>query len=106
MIRKKGVRFSDKKHSIKGIISLAMGIISLILLIVLFYLSARASGSGGMVIGYMGVAILITSIIGAFLAYQAYKERDVYYNLPLTGLIINLLIFLTLFVLYIVGLVM
>lgn len=105
MLRKKGVRFSDKKHSIKGIISLAMGSISLVLIVLLFYVSAKASGDGGMLLGYMGVIILISSVIGTSLAYQGYKEKDVYYKPLLIGLIINILVFLTLFILYIVGLI-
>ncbi len=106
MLRKKGFRFSDKKHSVKGIISLSIGIISLILIGILFYISALAGGSGGMILGYMGVVILISSVIGFVLAYQGYKEKDVYYNLTIIGLIMNILVFLSLFILYIVGLVM
>lgn len=105
MIRKKRARFSDKKHSVKGIISLVIGIISLILTLVLFYLSAQASGNGGVLIGFIGVILLISTIVGIALGYQGYKEKEIYYYPPVIGLVMNSLIFLILFILYIVGLV-
>lgn len=106
MARKRKLKFSDKKHSVKGSIALIISIISIILLLVLFYLSAISSGDGGMLLGIIGMLILIFSIVGFILAYKGYKEKDVYYHGPVAGIILNGIIFLALFVLYIVGLIL
>lgn len=104
MVRKRKLKFSDKKHSIKGTISLIISIISIILLLVMFYLSALSRGYGGMLLGIVGIFILIFSVVGFILAYQGYKEKDIYYHVPVAGIILNGIIFLGLFILYIVGL--
>lgn len=103
MARKRGVKFSDKKHSIKGIISIVIGLVSLVALIVLFYLSAKTKGGGSINLGLVGVIILILSILAITLSYQGYKERDIHHYVPVIGLILNGLLFLVLFILYIVG---
>ena len=81
---KRKKRFSDKKHSVKGIISLIIGIILLILLLILFYSSARVEGGGSIVIGLIGVIIMILSLIGTVVGYQGYKEKDIHYFVPIT----------------------
>lgn len=105
MARKRKLKFSDKKHSVKGIIALIISIMSIILLLVLFYLSALSSGDGGLLLGTIGILILIFSVIGFILAYQGYKEKDVYYHGPVAGIILNGIMFLILFIIYIVGLI-
>ena len=104
MARKKRRKRLDKKHSLKGIISVIIGIISLIVLIILFYVSALVDGDGDILLGLIGLILLIASIVGASLGYQGYKEKDIEYYLPITGLILNSLTFLLLFVLYVMGL--
>lgn len=101
--KKKSVRFSDKKHSIKGIISLIIGVISIFTLFLLFYESAKEGGNGDVTLGFIGAIIFILSIVGTVLGYQGSKEKDIHYYVPIIGLIMNGLIFLSLFLLYIVG---
>lgn len=104
MARKRKVKFSDKKHSVKGITSLIIGIISITLLMVLFYFSALVDGRGGTSLGIIGMLILIFSITGFVLGYQAYKEKDIFYGAPIVGTILNGLNFLVMFLLYTIGL--
>lgn len=104
MARKKRISFSEKKHSVKGIISLVIGIISIITLFVLFHFSALADGNGDIVLGLVGVILFLLSITGIVLGYQGYKEKDVYYYIPVIGIILNGIMFIILFLLYIVGL--
>lgn len=106
MAKKKKLKFSEKKHSVKGTISLVISIISIILLLVLFYLSAISKGDGGILLGIIGILILVFSVIGFILAYQGYKEKDVYYHRPVIGIILNGIIFLILFIIYMVGLIL
>ena len=77
-----------------------------IISIVSFYLSALASGDGGVILGIIGTLILFLSIIGFILAYQGYKEKDVYYQGPVAGIILNGIMFLGLFIIYIVGIIL
>ncbi len=106
MARKRKLRFSDKKHSVKGAIALIIGIISIILLLVSFYLSAISAGDGGVFLGIIGTLILVFSIVGFILAYQGYKEKDVYYHGPVIGIILNGIMFVGLFIIYIVGIIL
>ena len=106
MAKKTQLNFSEKKHSVKGIISLIIGIISVILLLVLFYLSALEQGNGSEKIGIVGIIIFLISLIGSVIGYQDSREKDIKYYVPVLGLIINSLVFLFLFVLYIIGMFM
>ena len=98
------MRFSDKKHSVRGIISLLISIISILLLGILFYFSSLAKGEGGSLLGAIGLILLIFSSAGFILAIKAYKEKDIYYQAPILGSILNGVIFIVLFILYIMGL--
>lgn len=104
MLKRKNVRFSDKKHSVRGIISFLMSVISILLLGIVFYFSSLAKGEGGSFLGGIGLIILIFSLAGFILAIKAYKEKDIYYHTPILGSIFNGTIFIVLFILYIMGL--
>jgi multisubunit Na+/H+ antiporter MnhB subunit len=102
--KRRRVKFSDKKHSVRGLISLNLGIISTIILGVLFYLSALVKGAGGANLGLIGFVLFILSIVGFVLGVKGYKEKEIYYQAPILGLLINGLLLVFLIILYFMGL--
>lgn len=102
--RKKEVfKFSDKKHSVRGLISLAMGILSCVCLLVLFSISSLSAGNGGLILGVVGLAMCFFSIIGAIVGVKACKEKEIYYNAPIIGLILNGFLSVIYLILYMLG---
>ena len=61
---RKRIRFSDKKHPKHGIISVVLGVLSIIILFTLCIVSGHAKGRAGMEIGALGLATMVLSIIG------------------------------------------
>lgn len=102
--RKKGaVKFTDRVHSIKGIISLCMGLVSVISFIALAYMSSLTKGNGSMLLGFAGVALFFLSLVGFYLGIKSCKEKEIYYTAPVAGLIVNGTCAILYFTLYIIG---
>lgn len=59
---RKRIRFSDKKHPKHGIISVVLGVLSIIILLTLCIVSGHAKGRAGMEIGALGLATMVLSI--------------------------------------------
>lgn len=101
--KKEAYKFSDKKQSVRGLISLAMGILSCVCLLVLFYISSLTGGNGGLLLGAIGLLMLIFSIAGFLTGVKASKEKDIYYNIPIIGLVLNGFLVATYLILYMLG---
>ena len=95
---RKRIRFSDKKHPKHGIISVVLGVLSIIIL-----LSGHAKGRAGMEIGALGLATMVLSIIGFVLAVRCNKEEDIYHVTPAVGSVLNGIMILLFMVLFIKG---
>ena len=97
---RKRIRFSDKKHPKHGIISVVLGVLSIIILLTLCIVSGHAKGRAGMEIGALGLATMVLSIIGFVLAVRCNKEEDIYHVTPAVGSVLNgimILLFMVLF---------
>ena len=57
-------KFSDKSQALGGLISTAMGILSLLSFGYGVYLSFKAAGEGGLRVGSLGILSLILAVIG------------------------------------------
>ena len=86
---RKRIRFSDKKHPKHGIISVVLGVLSIIILLTLCIVSGHAKGRAGMEIGALGLATMVLSIIGFVLAVRCNKEEDIYHVTPAVGSVLN-----------------
>ena len=86
---RKRIRFSDKKHPKHGIISVVLGVLSIIILLTLCIVSGHAKGRAGMEIGALGLATMVLSIIGFVLAVRCNKEEDIYHVTPAVGPVIK-----------------
>lgn len=91
MGRKKDYIFTNKRHSQRAVMSTILGVISLLSLIVVVYLSyARA---GGIPAGYgvTGFLVAVFSIVGLVLGIVTVVEKDRYRLFPCLGILFNLL---------------
>lgn len=100
---RKRIRFSDKKHPKHGIISVVLGVLSIIILLTLCIVSGHAKGRAGMEIGALGLATMVLSIIGFVLAVRCNKEEDIYHVTPAVGSVLNGIMILLFMVLFIKG---
>lgn len=101
--KKEAVIFTDRVHSIKGIISLCMGLVSILSFTILAYISSLSKGNGSMLLGFAGLASFFLSLVGFYLGINSSKEKEIYYTAPVAGLIINGICAIIYFTLYIIG---
>ena len=99
MARKRGYKFTNKRHSQMGIMSLVFGILSLVSFVLVVYLSYKSAGDVPNGYGVTGFLITIFGIVGiAGLAYNNntvlaaldLRQKDCYKFFPGIGLILNL----------------
>ena len=100
---RKKIQFTDKTHPAKGIISVILGAVSLLLLCVLFPLSSMSKGTSGILFGFLGMLVLIVSAVGFILAVRCYNKEDIYFTTPAVGSVLNGLLIILCMLLYIMG---
>ena len=90
-MRKKNYIFTNKKHSDKAIMSTILGVISLVSLGIVTYLSYSQGGvmHGGY--GVTGVLATVYSLIGLILGVQTLRDKDIYRFFPVLGMILNVI---------------
>lgn len=101
--RKEAYKFSDRKHSIKGILSFSIGILSGISLLILIFVSSLSAGNGSLLLGMAGIACCGITVAGFFLGMKACKDKEIYYTAPVAGLIINGIVSVVYLILYMLG---
>ena len=84
-------KFSGRKHSTKGIISLVLGLLCVILQGILLYLAFLAKGEINVYFGSVGVLLLFINIIPVYLGIKSIKEDDVYLIAPIFGTIVSVI---------------
>ncbi len=104
MFRKReSFKFKGRKHSVRGNFSVIIGCFVLILFFITVGISGSQGGNSGSWIGLTGFSCFFLSIIGFILGYIGFKEQDIYYIAPLTGVIINGLLMILYLSLYFIG---
>lgn len=90
-MRKKNIHFTNKKHSDKAIMSTILGVISLVSLGIVTYLSYSQGGvmHGGY--GVTGVLATVYSLIGLILGVLTLRDKDIYRFFPVLGTILNVI---------------
>lgn len=100
---KNALHFQGRTVSRCGIISIAVGVLAWIVFIALAVYSASLSGAAESIIGVIGIFDMLFALAGVSFAVHGFKERDVFYGLPIAGLTLNAVLFLIYFVLYLTG---
>lgn len=102
--RRRKYKFSDKKHSVTGIISSCLALAAIICMAAAIVVSAKAHGSGGTLTARLGAVSFIFSIAGIILGLVSFRKTDVYYTFAWTGLIASGIIWLLCANLIVIGL--
>lgn len=89
--KKKSFMFTTKHQSFNGLISLVVGIISIIALIACIAVSFSNRGELLQRFGGVGFFSVLGDIVGVIAALISFNERDIFVWVPRTGLIINML---------------
>lgn len=72
-------KFTDKHHSVGGVIATFMGIIAVLIVIYCVNASYRLAGQGGMLLGIMGILSFVISLCGCIIGLLSFRESDKYY---------------------------
>ena len=91
-MKKKNYIFTNKKHSQRAIMSAILGIISMVSLCVVIYLTYLMGGRAQNGYGVTGLLAAIFSFIGLFLAIDTVRDKSYYRFFPWLGLVLNLIV--------------
>lgn len=106
VLRRRGnIKFQGRQHSKRGMISLLLGILVIVAFITISFISGTNKGSGGLILGIIGMLCFAVSIFGFILSIKSFREKDIFYVAPVIGVGSNGIMMIVLFSLYIVGIV-
>ena len=90
-MKRKNYIFTNKKHSERAIMSTILGIISIISLGTVVYLSYRRGGDALNGYGATGFLATIYSLVGLGLGIVSLREKDYFRFFPWLGTVLNTL---------------
>jgi len=105
MEKKSSLHFAGRRHSKKGIIATVMAGVAWCVLIVLCVRAALMEEGVEPVAGMIGILDAFLALAGMFLGWKGLQEREVYYVLPILGLVLNGVLFVVYFSMYFMGIV-
>lgn len=101
--KKSSLHFSGRRHSRNGMMATVIGGIAWCIFIALCVYSSVTGGNAEAVAGVIGLLDMVFVLVGVFLAIKGFRERDVYYVLPMVGTALNSILFIVYFSLYFMG---
>lgn len=102
--RNKGmIHFSGRRHTKMGIAATIIGVAVIAGFISIILISGMNKGSGGFILGLVGFFLFFAAIAGFILAYKAFKKKDIFYRFPIIGVVLNGIMIIVLFVIYLMG---
>lgn len=103
MRRKSNYRFTEKKHSKRGMLSCALAAASIFALLYVFYNSFTKQGNGSVYLGSVGILALAVAIAAFVQAIKSLKEEDTFRGIPIFSVILSFLTMGAWFAVYIAG---
>ncbi len=82
-------KFTDKKHSVLGIISTILGLVASGLIVYAVYVSFKNAGEAGALIGKFGCLSFFLGIVGLVVGIKGFKKDDVFYLFCYIGTALN-----------------
>lgn len=79
------VKFSDRHTSVGGVVSVALGTISIVLVVIGIVMSFMHKGNGPLVVGALGVSAFLFDVGGLVIGLLSFKESDKYYKTSIVG---------------------
>jgi hypothetical protein len=84
-------------------ISAACGILGLLLLGILVWISFKKQGNAGLYLGFFGWMLILTAGVGEYYAYLALHQPGGRMSVKILGLIANSILILILIIMFIMG---
>ncbi|MCR5272691.1 MAG: DUF6142 family protein [Lachnospiraceae bacterium] len=81
-------KFTNKKHSVKGLMACILDCISLGTLVAVLVMAYISAGNVGVQLGITGLASLILSVMALFIGISALHEETTFNTLPTVGIVI------------------
>ena len=102
-MKKRKIKFTDKKHSRNGILSTILGAVSAGLLFCLLAAAYLTSGQAGKAVAVLGLLAFFVACAGAWYGVLGRREEDSYRLFPDLGIGINGLLLVGFVMIYIMG---
>ncbi len=100
---KSALHLSDKKHPVSGIVATGIGVVSLFLFLVICFISSESNGNGGILIGAGGMLCFALSVAGFILSWLSLHIENIRPHFPTVAAILNGLLMVFYFLLYMWG---
>ncbi|MCI8991170.1 MAG: hypothetical protein HFG80_00345 [Eubacterium sp.] len=101
--RTRKFKFTEKKQSVKGLLSIVFDIAAIVLILDTVMKSVAAKGEANLYIGSRGVLALIIAIAGLTLGIAGIREKDVFMAVPKSGTIAGIIVTAVIVCVYVFG---
>ena len=91
MKKKKSYIFTNKRQSNRAIMATILGVISLLSILAVIYLTYIQTGNAPISYGLTGLLAMIMSLVGLVLGIVTVIEKDYYKVFPVLGIVLNTL---------------
>lgn len=102
-MKKNSFMFTNKEHTLKGIMATILGVISLISLVYITTESYVKAGAVPMQYGAVAFLTMIFAFVGITLGVLSKSERDKFYFFSYLGIVLNVLVLAVLSVILYAG---
>lgn len=102
-VKKSSFMFTNKEHTLKGIMATILGVISLASLVYIILDSYAKAGNVPLQYGAVAFLTMIFAFVGIVLGVMSKSERDKFYFFSYLGIVLNVLVLATLSVILYAG---
>lgn len=88
-MRRRGYMFTGKSHSVNGVASTLLGIVSFVSMCIVIYLSYKIKGAMSPKLGAAAFFATLIGIGGEVLGFLSKGEEDVFHLFPNMGIALN-----------------
>lgn len=99
----KNYKFTEKKHSGLGVAALVCAFIPLLLFFYAVYASYTGGGQAPEKIGCVGIAAMLSALLTLYVSVGEARKENVVKNVPITGAVLSVLMFVGWGVVYVIG---
>lgn len=101
--KRRHYKFTDKKHSIPGIVSTILALLAIFFIIWALKISYGEKGAAGIGIGLLGFLAFASGLTGFFVGIRSFKNEDVFHLFSFSGTILNTAVWFFIVFLYMIG---
>lgn len=100
---KQSLHLTDKRHPVSAVIATILGLASIILFVILCFISSQSHGKAGILIGLAGIGCFAISLIGFVLSWISLHQENIRPLFPTIASVVNGLSIIFYFLLYLWG---